>query len=69
MFNLTLKRVSPAVVSLIVFFEVPIAAFLASIFSVGKQPSASIYFGVLLILVGCIVFVSRNKSENVMTIE
>ena len=69
MFNLTLKRVSPAVVSLIVFFEVPIAAFLASIFSVGKQPPASIYFGVLLILVGCIVFVSRNKSENVMTIE
>jgi drug/metabolite transporter (DMT)-like permease len=69
MFNLTLKRVSPAVVSLIVFFEVPVAAFLASIFGVGKQPPASIYLGVLLILVGCIFFVSRTKSENVMTVE
>lgn len=69
MFNLTLKRVSPAVVSLIVFFEVPVAAFLASIFGVGKQPPASIYLGVLLILVGCIFFVSRAKSENAMTVE
>ena len=69
MFNITLKRVSPAVVSLIVFFEVPIAAFLASIFGVGKQPSPSIYLGVLLILIGCIFFVTRTKTENVMTIE
>ena len=69
MFNLTLKRVSPAVVSLIVFFEVPVAAFLASIFGVGKQPPTSIYLGVLLILVGCIFFVSRAKSENAMTVE
>jgi drug/metabolite transporter (DMT)-like permease len=69
MFNLTLKRVSPAVVSLIVFFEVPIAAFLASIFSVGKEPSTSIYFGVILILIGCIFFVTRTKTENVMTLE
>jgi drug/metabolite transporter (DMT)-like permease len=69
MFNLTLKRVSPAVVSLIVFFEVPIAAFLASIFSVGKEPSTSIYLGVILILIGCIFFVTRTKTENVMTLE
>ena len=69
MFNVTLKRVSPAVVSLIVFFEVPIAAFLASIFSVGKQPPASVYLGVILILIGCIFFVTRTKTENVMTIE
>ncbi len=61
MFNLTLKRVSPAVVSLIVFFEVPVAAFLASIFGVGKQPPASIYLGVLLILAGCI-FLSPGQN-------
>jgi drug/metabolite transporter (DMT)-like permease len=48
---------------------VPVAAFLASIFGVGKQPPASIYLGVLLILVGCIFFVSRAKSENAMTVE
>jgi hypothetical protein len=45
MFNLTLKRVSPAVVSMIVFFEVPVAALVALIFNIGKQPDSLNYSG------------------------
>jgi drug/metabolite transporter (DMT)-like permease len=66
MFNSVLKRVSPAVVSLIVFFEVPVAAILAKIFSIGNQPSGLIIPGVVLILSGCTMVVLRtrpNKSE------
>jgi drug/metabolite transporter (DMT)-like permease len=66
MFNSVLKRVSPAVVSLIVFFEVPVAAILAKIFSIGNQPSGLIIPGVVLILTGCTMVVLRtrpNKSE------
>ena len=66
MFNSVLKRVSPAVVSLIVFFEVPVAAILAKIFTIGNQPSGLIIPGVALILGGCTMVVLRtrpNKSE------
>jgi drug/metabolite transporter (DMT)-like permease len=64
MFNITLKRVSPAVVSMIVFFEVPIAALLASVFKIGKQPTVFIIPGVVLILLGCILVVSRTRTDN-----
>jgi drug/metabolite transporter (DMT)-like permease len=67
MFNITLKRVSPAVVSMIVFFEVPIAALVAWIFKIGKQPTLSIIPGVILILAGCILVVLRTRPENVGT--
>ena len=67
MFNLTLKRVSPAVVSMIVFFEVPVAAVLAKIFNIGKQPTFMIIPGVILILSGCILVVLRTRPGNVMT--
>ncbi|MEY4035169.1 MAG: hypothetical protein RLZZ311_346 [Actinomycetota bacterium] len=67
MFNLTLKRVSPAVVSMIVFFEVPVAALVALIFNIGKQPTLSIIPGVILILTGCILVVLRTRPESVMT--
>jgi len=66
MFNLTLKRVSPAVVSMIVFFEVPIAAFLSVVFNIGKEPTLMIIPGVILILVGCILVVMRTKPESVV---
>ena len=69
MFNLTLKRVSPAVVSMIVFFEVPVAALVALIFNIGKQPTLSIIPGVILILSGCILVVLRTRPESVMTEE
>ena len=65
MFNLTLKRVSPAVVSMIVFFEVPVAAILSFIFKIGKEPTLTIIPGVILILTGCILVVLRTKPDIV----
>ena len=64
MFNLTMKRVSPAVVSMIVFFEVPVAALLSFIFKIGKEPTLSIIPGVILILTGCILVVLRTKDAS-----
>jgi drug/metabolite transporter (DMT)-like permease len=64
MFNSALKRVSPAVVSLIVFFEVPVAALLAQIFHIGNQPSGLIIPGVLLILSGCTLVVLRSRPTK-----
>ena len=64
MFNSTLKRVSPAVVSMIVFFEVPVAAILAFIFDIGKQPNLSIIPGVALILLGCALVVLRGNKKS-----
>ena len=67
MFNMTLKRVSPAVVSMIVFFEVPVAAIVSLVFDIGKQPTLSIIPGVILILLGCILVVLRTRPESAMT--
>lgn len=64
MFNLTLKRVSPAVVSMIVFFEVPVAALVSLVFKIGKQPTLTIIPGVILILLGCILVVLRTRTES-----
>ncbi len=62
MFNLSLKRLSPVVVSLIVFFEVPVAAVFAY-FWLHQKPSAGIIPGVLGILLGCSIFVlGRNRT-------
>jgi drug/metabolite transporter (DMT)-like permease len=65
MFNITLKRVSPAVVSMIVFFEVPVAAVISLIFEIGKQPTFTIIPGVILILSGCIFVVLRTRPQEV----
>ena len=64
MFNSVLKRVSPAVVSLIVFFEVPVAAVIAKIFTIGYQPSGAIIPGVVLILAGCTLVVLRTRPSK-----
>jgi drug/metabolite transporter (DMT)-like permease len=64
MFNSALKRVSPAVVSLIVFFEVPVAAIGARIFNIGNQPSGLIVPGIVLILVGCAMVVLRTRPDK-----
>lgn len=63
LFNMTLKRVSPVVVSLIVFFEVPVAAIIAW-FWLNQKPSAGTIPGIIGLLIGCAIFVLRNKSEN-----
>ena len=63
MFNLSLKRVSPAVVSLIVFFEVPVSAILA-FFWLGQKPPAGIIPGIVGLLIGCAIFVFRAKNAE-----
>jgi len=60
MFNLSLKRVSPAVVSLITFFEVPVSAILAA-WWLGQHPAAGIIPGIVGLLIGCGIFVLRAK--------
>jgi len=61
MFNSALKRVSPAIVSLIVFFEVPVSAVLA-FWWLGQKPPAGIIPGIVLILIGCILVVTRTRG-------
>lgn len=63
MFNSALKRVSPAVVSLIVFFEVPVSAVLAA-WWLNQTPPAGIIPGIALILIGCILVVTRTRGAR-----
>ena len=63
MFNSALKRVSPAVVSLIVFFEVPVSAVLA-VWWLDQKPPAGIIPGIVLILIGCILVVTRTRGAS-----
>ena len=63
MFNSALKRVSPAIVSLIVFFEVPVSAVLA-FWWLGQKPPAGIIPGIVLILTGCILVVTRTRGVS-----
>ena len=61
MFNLSLKRVSPAVVALVVFFEVPVSALLAYIW-LNQTPPAGTIPGIIGLLIGCGIFVVRSKK-------
>jgi drug/metabolite transporter (DMT)-like permease len=61
MFNLSLKRVSPAVVALVVFFEVPVSAILAFLWLDQKPPAGTIP-GIIGLLIGCAIFVVRSKK-------
>jgi drug/metabolite transporter (DMT)-like permease len=63
MFNSALKRVSPAVVSLIVFFEVPVSAVLA-VWWLDQKPPAGIIPGIVLILAGCILVITRTRGAS-----
>lgn len=63
MFNSTLKRVSPAIVSLIVFFEVPVSAVLAA-WWLDQTPPLGIIPGIVLILWGCILVVTRTRESR-----
>lgn len=65
MFNSVLKRVSPAVVSLIVFFEVPVGAILA-FWWLGQAPPLGVLPGIVLILLGCAIVVLRTESKEVI---
>ena len=63
LFNFTLKRVSPAVVSLVVFFEVPVSALLAYLW-LGQQPPVGTIPGIIGLLFGCSLFVLRSNQEE-----
>ena len=62
LFNFSLKRVSPAVVSLIIFFEVPVSAVIA-FFWLGQQPPAGTIPGIIGLLFGCTLFVIRSSQS------
>jgi drug/metabolite transporter (DMT)-like permease len=64
MFNATLKRVSPAIVSLIIFFEVPVSSVLAA-WWLGQRPPLGVFPGIALILTGCVLVVTRTRSGRV----
>ena len=63
MFNSALKRVSPAIVSLIVFFEVPVSAVLAA-WWLDQTPPIGVIPGIVLILAGCILVVTRTRESK-----
>jgi drug/metabolite transporter (DMT)-like permease len=63
MFNSVLKRVSPAVVSLIVFFEVPVSAILA-MWWMDQRPPLGVIPGSALILFGCALVVLRTRPTS-----
>jgi drug/metabolite transporter (DMT)-like permease len=65
MFNAALKRVSPAIVSLIVFFEVPVSTLLA-IWWLDQRPPIALVPGIIVILTGCILVVLRTRPNEVM---
>ncbi len=65
MFNSVLKRVSPAVVSLIVFFEVPTSSIFA-LWWLNQRPPAGVIPGIVLILIGCVLVVLRTRPTRVM---
>ena len=65
MFNSVLKRVSPAVVSLIVFFEVPVSSILA-MWWLNQKPPLGVIPGIVLILFGCALVVLRTRPSRVM---
>ncbi len=62
MFNFSLKRVSPAVVSLVVFFEVPVSAILA-FFWLDQTPPAAIIPGLIGLIFGCTLFVLSSQRN------
>lgn len=64
MFNMALRRVSPVIVALVVFFEVPVSAIIA-FFWLGQVPPAGIIPGIIGLLIGCGIFVSRAKVAPV----
>ena len=64
-FNSVLKRSSPAVVSLAVFFEVPTSSIIA-LWWLNQSPPEGVIPGIVLILIGCVLVVLRTRPTQVM---
>ncbi|MBA2418954.1 MAG: EamA/RhaT family transporter, partial [Nocardioidaceae bacterium] len=65
-FNHLLAVMSPAVVSLLLLLEVPAAALLAGLF-LGQTPPIGVYVGLVLILVGLAVVLTRTEAVKQAT--
>lgn len=63
MFNSTLKRVSPAIVSLVIFFEVPVSSILA-FWWLDQRPNIWVVPGIVMILFGCALVVLRARPSR-----
>lgn len=61
--NFTLRKISPAIVSLVVFFEAPVSALLA-FWWLGQLPSQGTIPGLLLVLLGCFIFWLRSSGAS-----
>ena len=68
MFNTTLKRVSPAIVSLAIFFEVPVSSVLA-FWWLNQRPNLWVIPGIAMILIGCALVVLRGRPSKVLRLE
>jgi len=68
MFNSSLKRVSPAIVSLIIFFEVPLSSLLA-FWWLGQRPPIGVIPGVALVILGCALVVLRTRSTRIEVVQ
>lgn len=64
MFNSTLKRVSPAIVSLVIFFEVPVSSILA-FWWLDQRPNIWVVPGIAMILFGCALVVLRARPSRI----
>ena len=64
MFNQVLQRVSPTVVSLIVFFELPVGALLA-VWWLDQIPPAGVIPGLILLLLGSGLVATKSASLQV----
>ncbi len=61
--SFTLKTLSPAIASIVVFFEVPVSAILA-FWWLGQLPPLGTIPGLILILVGCAIFVWKQNEKS-----
>ncbi|MEI9907700.1 MAG: DMT family transporter [Actinomycetota bacterium] len=68
MFNSALKRVSPAIVSLIIFFEVPVSSLLA-FWWLDQRPPLGVLPGIALVILGCALVVLRTRPEKIDLIQ
>jgi len=61
--SFTLKTLSPAIASIVVFFEVPVSAILAY-WWLDQLPPLGTIPGLILILVGCAIFVVKQNEKS-----
>ena len=61
--SFTLRSVSPAIASIVVFFEVPVSSLLA-FWWLGQLPPLGTIPGLVIILIGCAIFAFRQSEKS-----